>query len=150
LFNAIWSHNILHGNTYKNCEPQQWFICHYNFSQIANLKKATGKQTFFCFNAALGTLHKLPYKHCCTTLKVFIWLTVKCSSTCTEWIVALPLQQWLCKNATMLCYMYTVNLLRVPLRLNYPRDSSQRWTNIHNDIFPKNYTRFCTRAEWSS
>jgi len=80
-----------------------------------------GKQTFFCFNAALGTLHKLPYKHCCTTLNVFIWLTVKCSSTtCKECITALPLQQWLCKNETMLCYTYTVNLIRVPLRLSYP------------------------------
>jgi len=112
---------MFHSNTYKNCETQQWFICHYNFSQIVSLKKAMGKQTFFCFNAALGTLHKLPYKHCCTTLNDFIWLTVKCSSTTfTECTAALPRQQWLCKNATMLCYMYTVKLLRVPLWLNYP------------------------------
>jgi hypothetical protein len=28
------------------------------FSQIACLKKATGKWTFLCFNAALGTVHE--------------------------------------------------------------------------------------------
>ena len=49
---------MFHGNTYKNWETQQWFTCQYNFSQIVNLKKAMGKQTFFCFNAAMDTLHK--------------------------------------------------------------------------------------------
>jgi hypothetical protein len=39
-------------------QPNAINICHYVlFSQIARLKKATGKRTFFCFSAALGTLH---------------------------------------------------------------------------------------------
>jgi len=99
---------MFHGNTYKNCETQQWFICHYNVSQIVSLKKAMDKQTFFCFNAAVGILHKLPYKNCCTTLNVFIWLTVKCSSTtCIECTAALTLQQWLCKNMPQ-CYVICI------------------------------------------
>jgi hypothetical protein len=69
-------------------------LCRYDlYSQIVRLKKAMSKRTFFCFNAASGTLHedlrmfyccwrhKFAIKHCCATLSIFIQLTVTCSST---------------------------------------------------------------------
>ena len=55
-----------------------------------------------------GTLHEdLSMCYCCATLNVFVFLTVPCSSTIhREFIVAFPLQQWLHKHTTMLCYTY--------------------------------------------
>jgi esterase/lipase superfamily enzyme len=163
---SIPSDLMFHGNNYKNWETAQWLICHYNlFSQIVCLKKAMSRQTFFGINAASGTLHEnlyifnfcsdinLPQKHCCTTLNIFIQLTVKYSSTThTECTVAFPLQQWLHKHATMLRYMHIAYLLKLSLWLNYSRDWGQNWTNIKNDIFPKINTLkgFCARAQRTS
>ena len=50
---------------------QNWetarLVCHYEiFSQTARLQKDISKWTFFCFNAASGTLHEyLRTFHCC-------------------------------------------------------------------------------------
>ena len=42
------------------------YICHYDpFSQIIRPKKAVSKRTFFCFNAASGTLHEDLRTFCC-------------------------------------------------------------------------------------
>ena len=42
------------------------YICHYDlFSQIIRPKKAVSKRTFFCFNAASGTLHENLRTFCC-------------------------------------------------------------------------------------
>jgi hypothetical protein len=39
----------------------QWLTCNYDlFSQFICLKKAMSKLTFFCLNAASGTLHEDP------------------------------------------------------------------------------------------
>jgi hypothetical protein len=80
---------------YRNCES----------------KELHDQTNFLCFNAASRNIHKsfisllngykhLPQDHCYTTLIVYVKLTMTCSTrTYTDFIVALPLQQWLDERA---------------------------------------------------
>ena len=51
LINFVRYRKMFYGYTYKNWETAQRLICHSDlFSQIARLKKAIRKRTFFCFS----------------------------------------------------------------------------------------------------
>jgi len=59
---------------------------------------------------------RFPYKHWCSTLSIFVQLTVTCNTTATthtECNVVLPLQQWLRERATILRHIYVVCLVCV-------------------------------------
>jgi hypothetical protein len=84
---------------------------------------AMNKRTFFCLDAASGTLHEdvlklrffgvinLPEKHCCATLNISVQLTKSSSTKHTERIAAFPLQQQLSECTTMLRYTNTAYLV---------------------------------------
>jgi len=94
-------------------------ICHYGLlSQTVRLKKTTNKRTFFCFNAACGTLQEDRHMfYLCNNSDVVqhsifqnTWqfhLTLQYA----ECVVAFPLQQWLHERATILRYTYNVCLV---------------------------------------
>ena len=85
---------MFYSNTFKNRDIAQRFVRHYDqFSKILHLQKTVRKRIFFCFSAASGTLrehlrtcyccrkHKFVIKAFCTTLNIFVHVTVTCSST---------------------------------------------------------------------